>query len=77
MKEAIAARFDDLIALAQRLKATVEAERPGALLPTFPMMRLGLAVDAMTTALHNHVECCNLPINVPIQPTAAAILSRP
>ncbi|HBI42445.1 MAG TPA: hypothetical protein DDY78_06235 [Planctomycetales bacterium] len=56
MKEVIAARLDDLIALAQQLKATVEAEQPGAMPPTFPLMRLGLDADAMVNTLQAHLE---------------------
>jgi len=56
MKEAIAARLSDLIAVAEKLKATVEAERPGALLPVFQLMRAGIDVDGMTTALQGHLE---------------------
>ena len=61
MNAAVAARLDDLIALAQRLKATVEGEKPSALLPTFFMMRLGLAVDAMTTEMQGHIERLSMP----------------
>jgi hypothetical protein len=56
MKEAIAARLSDLIATAEKLKATVAAERPSALLSTFPLMRLGIDVDGMATALQGHAE---------------------
>lgn len=56
MNAAIAARLSDLIAVAEKLRATVSAERPGALLPTFPLMRLGLDVDAMVTLLQGRVE---------------------
>jgi hypothetical protein len=56
MNTAIAARLDDLIAVAEKLKATIEAGRPGALLPTFQLMRAGIEVDGMTTALQAHLE---------------------
>jgi hypothetical protein len=56
MNSAIATRLADLITLAERLKAAVEGKRPGALLPTFPMMRMALDADAMANALAGHVE---------------------
>jgi hypothetical protein len=56
MKEAITGRLSDLIAVAEKLRATVGAERPDALLPTFQLMRLGIDVDAMTTALQGRLE---------------------
>jgi hypothetical protein len=56
MKEAITGRLSDLIAVAEKLRATIEAERPSALLPTFTMMRLGLDADAMVNTLQGHLE---------------------
>jgi hypothetical protein len=56
MTTAIAARLSDLIAVAEKLRATVGAERPSALLPTFQLMRAGIDVDGMTTTLQGHVE---------------------
>jgi hypothetical protein len=56
MNAAIADRLTDLIVLAQRLRAAVEAETPKALLPTFPLMRMALDADSMVTALEGHVE---------------------
>jgi hypothetical protein len=59
MNSAIAARLDDLIELAGRLMAAVASERPGALLATFPLMRLGIDADAMATTLQGHIEKLN------------------
>jgi hypothetical protein len=56
MKDAIVRRLDDLIATAGKLKATVAAERPDAPLPAFSVMRLGLDVDGMVTALQGCIE---------------------
>jgi hypothetical protein len=56
MNAAIAGRLADVIGLCERLKAAVESERPGGLLPTFPLMRLGLDADAMANALEGHIE---------------------
>jgi hypothetical protein len=53
---AVADRITDLIVLAQRLRAAVEAETPQALLPTFPLMRLGIDIDSMAVALEEHAE---------------------
>ena len=63
MKEAIAARLTDVITLCERLKASVEAERPEALLNTFALMRLGVETDGMATALQCHVERLGNPTN--------------
>jgi hypothetical protein len=54
MNAAIVSRLDELIAVAECLRRTVEAERPGALLPTFLLMRAGVAVDAMVADLQEH-----------------------
>jgi hypothetical protein len=56
MKEAIAARLGDVITLCERRKASVEADKPGAMLPTFPLMRLGIDADGMANVLQGHVE---------------------
>ena len=55
MNKAITARLADVITLCERLKAVVVSERPEALLPTFPLMRLGLDADAMVNALEGHL----------------------
>ena len=56
MNAAIAGRLADLIAVAEQLRATIDAERPDALLPTFQLMRAGIDADAMTTALQGRLE---------------------
>ena len=56
MKEAIAGRLTDVITLCERLKASVEADKPGAMLPTFVLMKLGLDADGMANVLQGHIE---------------------
>jgi hypothetical protein len=60
MKEAIAARLADVIALCQRLKASVEADKSAAM--PFPLMRLGIDADGMANALQGHVERLSNPV---------------
>jgi hypothetical protein len=56
MNTAIAGRLAALIGLAQQLKLRVEAERPGSLLPTFPLMRAGIDVNGIVNALEMHLD---------------------
>jgi hypothetical protein len=51
---AVCARLGDLIGAAESLRQTIESERPGALLPTFILLRAGVAVDGMATELQEH-----------------------
>lgn len=56
VQSAVAERLDDLIRVAQRLRAAVVAESPAAPLPTFPLARLAVDVDAMVGRLEGHAE---------------------
>ena len=54
INSAIIGRIGDLISTAESLRATIESERPGALLPTFHLLRTGVAIDGMVTELSEH-----------------------
>jgi hypothetical protein len=66
MNTAIVSRLADVTLLCERLKAAVEADKPGAMLLTFPLMRLGIDADAMANVLQGHVERLSPPTCAPV-----------
>jgi hypothetical protein len=64
MQLAIVDRIEDLEKVAARLKAILNAERPGAMLPTISLCRLAIDVDETANRLAAHAEQLTAPESI-------------
>jgi hypothetical protein len=56
MKPAVHERLSDLIVVAQRLQAILDAEKPDNPLPTLPLCRTAIDVDDAVGKLERHAD---------------------
>jgi hypothetical protein len=56
MKTAIAQRLEDLIAVAKKLQAILDAEDAKQPLPTMPLCRVAVDIDQAAAKLEQHAE---------------------